>query len=1265
MDRLTRTLLALHLTAVVATAIVAVPAGAVVEARGEGRLELGLQALAANRFVRASHDLEISLADHSLPDSLRARAGRALAAARLARQDLRGVASALAEAVCRDPGYPGNPALLTITANLLEVEGLPEGWASALECLDRVAGEQPFVLSAARHLETVTARLHGDFEAADSLVATLHPLTDWLLLGPFENRGNSGLAGVGFAEREIDGEATYEDLRGRPVRWRKVAARHEGKVDLDLLLDDPVNAFAYALTQVRAGAEPRSATLLLGGSGAFRIWLNGELVLDEQEIRAASALLYEVPVHLDAGWNRILVKTGVESEGLHFRLWLADDRGRPLPVQVATDPAVMADGTLTSVKMAAAPDEEIPTGLDRDPGDGWRRRWLSRLPVADLAEVHFMAMHLHLCDFSEEARDVLEEVADRFPESAILDQIRVSLMAELESREAEHLARLAAERAPEHLSLQISLIAQTDREGDEEEAWRRLQDFRAAAPGNPWVLAAHSGGLAGRGSVGEGLAEMRQAIELAPGSRVLRQAYLGMMAGDRPEAELEEAVMEAVAACPDDVGLLLRAAGMAADRRGYDEALVRLEAALRAGARPDRIARRRAGILESQDRVDAALTALEEGLAVNPGSTMLLGAAADLLIDAGREQEALPYLDRYLEVAPGASAKRELVRKLRGEAPLRDLFSVVEIDSLLAADLGWIEPGAVAVQLLDEVDIILYPDGSHERYQRSVTRVLDEAGVERFRRTGLPGRLEVARCVKPDGRRIEPERTWGSVTFSELEPGDVIELQSAGKGSSTLGLAHQFWTDHVFERDIPVLRSRFAILLPDAMDYTAEVHNLRLSPETTRQGDLRLDVWEADRRPAQVRELRMPPLREQAAWLDLSTVPDWRTIVDWYEGISSGRLRPKSEVHRLAEELAEGAAGDSVLVARVANHVCQNVKNGGGTFLDSALVPRSCEEVLRSGRGDCKDQAALVIALLREMGIEAVFALVNSRKEVTQPYLPSPRFTHAIAHVRTRQGRVFWVDTTAKGLAFPNVPIQLEGASALIVDPAAPRFVTIGLDAPEDEGSTSRLVAKATPTGDLEVRGSCSFRGEEATGFRLMDTRLPERLREAVQVWVGQRLPGATVTDYALSGARDLEQPLELSFDLRQPAAGKLMQGLMVLDLPWTGGRVPADLAQLEERRQPLLLDHWKGRYREELELHLPEGYQLAFASPDVALSCDLGRFRLDCRPGDDGSLLLTRELEILDVRVAPESYGEFRDFVQQAYRAERQPLLLRKVTED
>jgi hypothetical protein len=121
------------------------------------------------------------------------------------------------------------------------------------------------------------------------------------------------------------------------------------------------------------------------------------------------------------------------------------------------------------------------------------------------------------------------------------------------------------------------------------------------------------------------------------------------------------------------------------------------------------------------------------------------------------------------------------------------------------------------------------------------------------------------------------------------------------------------------------------------------------------------------------------------------------------------------------------------------------------------------------------------------------------------------------------------------------------------------------------------------------------------------------------------------------------------------------VQDLMLLPLPWTFGRSPKGLTALDERKLPLVIDSWKGLYRERIELTLPAGWELGSEPEVVQLACEGATYRLEYRRGEDGRLSIERELEIRPVRVEPEQYPAFRDFLRQAVKAEKQPLVLRK----
>ena len=89
------------------------------------------------------------------------------------------------------------------------------------------------------------------------------------------------------------------------------------------------------------------------------------------------------------------------------------------------------------------------------------------------------------------------------------------------------------------------------------------------------------------------------------------------------------------------------------------------------------------------------------------------------------------------------------------------------------------------------------------------------------------------------------------------------------------------------------------------------------------------------------------------------------------------------------------------------------VRYVGIEFGESGIVPRGPTETLKHGYGDCKDQAVLLVALLRAAGLPARVALLDSGYgEDIDASLPALNvFDHAIVVVPGKDA--FWIDPTS------------------------------------------------------------------------------------------------------------------------------------------------------------------------------------------------------------------------------------------------------------
>lgn len=97
-----------------------------------------------------------------------------------------------------------------------------------------------------------------------------------------------------------------------PRRWQMVAADEKGYVDLMHALGRSDWSVAYAYAEVES-IHPRETVLRIGSRDGIRVWLNGRIVHHNEIQRNYVPNSDEVPVHLEDGMNRILVK--VDSYG--------------------------------------------------------------------------------------------------------------------------------------------------------------------------------------------------------------------------------------------------------------------------------------------------------------------------------------------------------------------------------------------------------------------------------------------------------------------------------------------------------------------------------------------------------------------------------------------------------------------------------------------------------------------------------------------------------------------------------------------------------------------------------------------------------------------------------------------------------------------------------------------------------------------------------------------------------------------------------------
>ena len=172
-------------------------------------------------------------------------------------------------------------------------------------------------------------------------------LTQWALIGPFDNNKETGFAKAYPPERKVDLAALHEGKKGE-IRWAvfRTSDPH-GLVDLNKAIGKNMGAVAYAFVSVES-AEERTIQLRAGSNNAIKVFLNGKLVCEREEYHHGMRMdQYIGQGTLQRGRNEILVKvcqneqTEDWAQSWSFQLRVCDALGGAVPV--AGDKANAAD----------------------------------------------------------------------------------------------------------------------------------------------------------------------------------------------------------------------------------------------------------------------------------------------------------------------------------------------------------------------------------------------------------------------------------------------------------------------------------------------------------------------------------------------------------------------------------------------------------------------------------------------------------------------------------------------------------------------------------------------------------------------------------------------------------------------------------------------------------------------------------------------------------------------------------------------------------
>lgn len=507
--------------------------------------------------------------------------------------------------------------------------------------------------------------------------------------------------------------------------------------------------------------------------------------------------------------------------------------------------------------------------------------------------------------------------------------------------------------------------------------------------------------------------------------------------------------------------------------------------------------------------------------------------------------------------------------------------------------------GADVVVLDDEETLVFDTDGRARSSRYLLYKVLTQKGAEDWAdlsfswepwheerpnlraRVITPDKIEHALDMKTvtdapakeSEENVFSDRRMTRAPLPAIAPGSLVEEEETFQQTAPFlgaGTVERYY----FGRSAPV---QHASLILDAPSTLPLRYGLQLLPDlklqrTESDGRLRITFELGPIEPLGDAESELPSDVPAYPNVTFSTGESWRQIAEQYSKIVDQQIAA-AELSAVLGKLTAGRTSRDEKVAAILQYLDREIRYTGVEFGEAAVIPRSPAEILARKYGDCKDKAALLVAMFRAAGIPAYVALLNagSREDVSSDLPGIGMFDHAIVYVPGNSE--LWIDATDEYARPGQLPISDQdrltliarpGISALVHTPAASSADNTVLEKREirlAEYGPARIIETSQPHGGLESSFRRSYVDKEN-----------KATKEALTRYVKAQYLAEKLDRIDRSDPNDLSKQFELVLECDRAKRGFTDLSIAVAAIRFEGlfSNLPSNLQQREKEENPV-----------------------------------------------------------------------------------------------
>jgi transglutaminase-like putative cysteine protease len=543
-------------------------------------------------------------------------------------------------------------------------------------------------------------------------------------------------------------------------------------------------------------------------------------------------------------------------------------------------------------------------------------------------------------------------------------------------------------------------------------------------------------------------------------------------------------------------------------------------------------------------------------------------------------------------------------------------------------------PNANSVIVFDSTWTTIQPDGRYKTTDHYRIALISEKGVKAHSQDATGYFLEYdtayvneAYVITPDGIIIPvsedaikdvPLPAFAKffmenvrekiITFPGLEVGSSVDVSVTSEMRNP-PIKSQYNTTEAFQYYVPVEDKYYEIRAPKDMPLRWTVLDGEVSSHESVVGDERIFTWSAQNMDQIIPEANMPPASEVQTRLLVSTMPDWQFFSKWYYDLSLPSYEPDETVKTAVAQVIEGIQNRDDQMRALYYYVAQNIRyvETALTGAEAGYKPEPAAVTLRNRYGVCRDKAALLVAMYREVGLPAEMVLINASARADKQ-LPVDQFNHAIVAVPKADGSWMYMDPTLEK-ASDYIAAFEQDKPALICTSTGEDLQPIPMSPPD--ANTFHVSAKSKLSKDGRYISQVTFAtsGMFDLIIRSWLGSVPPARRQMVFQQLAQTIsPDAAIENFGMSNLTDLYTPVTITMTLDIPDYSMQAGKYLLFKMPLQGTELDflsnfmLRGADVPDRKYPLELMATFEVISEEI-VDLPDGWRVKSLPENIAVT--------------------------------------------------------------